>query len=379
MKKVLFDLMSSQPDAKTKFHGGGEYIKTVFNELCNYKDQVKLFVFYNPDCFLDDWIYKKIQTCGIETNEVHGYPEVEKLVAFQQADIFFAGLMTSVHFIEFPQSIKVIGVYHGFRSLELPIEKTAPLYEESLKGKVKEYVKILGYQKYYQKKYQEMKNTIEKCNIVIGDSEHSGYSAKMLFPEIDIEKVKIFYAPEKHVEPVKDIEYVQTERMVLMLGGNRWTKNVYRGIIALDQLFSVGQMQGYTVKIVGGIPNDIEKKIINKNRFISLGYLSAEELEKTYKACDFFFYPTLNEGFGYPPLEVMKYGKTCLISAVTSLPEIYRDSVYYCNPYDIKEMKTRLLQVVENKKPKETIAEAYKRIANRQRRDLKSLCELITG
>lgn len=30
--KILFDLMNAQPAEGSKFHGGGEYIKTVFNE-----------------------------------------------------------------------------------------------------------------------------------------------------------------------------------------------------------------------------------------------------------------------------------------------------------------------------------------------------------
>ena len=30
MKKIFFDLMVSQPDLGSKFHGGGEYTKTFF-------------------------------------------------------------------------------------------------------------------------------------------------------------------------------------------------------------------------------------------------------------------------------------------------------------------------------------------------------------
>ena len=75
----------------------------------------------------------------------------------------------------------------------------------------------------------------------------------------------------------------------------------------------------------------------------------------------------------------MKYGKTCVISAVSSLAEIYGDSVYYCNPYDLNEIKCRLIQASEEKIPENVINERMKIISQRQTENLKSLCELIIG
>ena len=36
--KLLFDLLNSQPAEGSKFHGGGEYIKTVFKKLAENSD-----------------------------------------------------------------------------------------------------------------------------------------------------------------------------------------------------------------------------------------------------------------------------------------------------------------------------------------------------
>ena len=33
MKRVAFDLVSAQPSIDSKFHGGGEYIKAVFERI----------------------------------------------------------------------------------------------------------------------------------------------------------------------------------------------------------------------------------------------------------------------------------------------------------------------------------------------------------
>lgn len=378
MKKIIFDLMISQPDLGSKFHGGGEYAKTVFKELCiKYSKDIELIVFYDPNRFLDDWILQLIEQFSIHFYHVQNYDDVSQLEDFQTADTFVACLMKGVDKIKKPAGMKVIGVYHGFRELEKIIDKTAPLYEPDIYRMFRTILKLLEKKKYYEKKYNEQKKKIEACTDIIGVSCHSGYAAQIFFPSYDKKNVHVFYSPEKYIEPVEGLSTIETRKIILMLGGNRWVKNVYRGVMALDGLFSNHQLDGYKVRIVGGIPKLIQKKIKNSERFEPLQYLSTMELEKEYKTCDVFFYPTLNEGFGYPPQEVIKYGKTCVVSAVSSLPEIYKDSVYYCNPYDIKEMQTRILQATVEKIPGMILEKNYLRIAKKQKDDLKKLCELI--
>jgi glycosyltransferase involved in cell wall biosynthesis len=86
------------------------------------------------------------------------------------------------------------------------------------------------------------------------------------------------------------------------------------------------------------------KCIKNKDKFIIEGYKDVEELEILYINAHLFLYPTLNEGFGYPPLEAMKYGTYVAVSAITSTTEVYGDAVLYFNPYDINEICNRILQ-----------------------------------
>lgn len=378
MKNVIFDLMVSQPIEGSKFHGGGEYAKTVFKELIDhYLDQMKLTVFFNPDLYLDDWILEILEKKNVDVLKVKNYKQVSQSDSFQNADTFVACLLAGIDKVDIPLNMKVIGVYHGFRALEKPIDNTSFFYENTIKGKIKILIKYCGQKKYYNHKYQELNKKIKVCTDIIGVSEHSKYAAQVFFPDFPRDHIHTFYSPEKFVKRIDGIDEVKSEKTILMLGGNRWIKNLYRGVLALDQLFSAKFLNEYTVKIVGGIPNGIIKKIKNKKHFVSIEYLPPEELEKIYKSCEIFFYPSLNEGFGYPPEEVMKYGKTCVISSVNSLPEIYKDSVYYCNPYDINEMQGRILQAIEMKIPTNVIEKNYKRIANRQKEDLSKLCELI--
>ena len=79
-----------------------------------------------------------------------------------------------------------------------------------------------------------------------------------------------------------------------------------------------------------------------------MDYLSSSDLEYAYAHATIFVYPTYQEGFGYPPLEAMKYGVPCCISNVTSLPEIYGDSVVYFSPFYEADLFEKILYILEH-------------------------------
>ena len=58
------------------------------------------------------------------------------------------------------------------------------------------------------------------------------------------------------------------------------------------------------------------------------------ELPGLYAAADVLVWPSLNEGFGLPPLEAMACGTPVVASAVTSMPEILGDAAFYVEPTD---------------------------------------------
>ena len=65
-----------------------------------------------------------------------------------------------------------------------------------------------------------------------------------------------------------------------------------------------------------------------------LGYLSDEEIKALYKHCKAFIFPSIHEGFGIPPMEALSQGAKIIIANTTCLPEIYKNSAYYIDPYD---------------------------------------------
>lgn len=61
-----------------------------------------------------------------------------------------------------------------------------------------------------------------------------------------------------------------------------------------------------------------------------------------------FVYPSLNEGFGYPPLEAMRYGVPVIASPYSSITETCGGGALYFNPTSIEEIMNRMMMVVTN-------------------------------
>jgi hypothetical protein len=92
-------------------------------------------------------------------------------------------------------------------------------------------------------------------------------------------------------------------------------------------------------------------------------------------------YPSLNEGFGYPPIEAMKYGTICACSAGTSISEICGNMVVYFNPFLINEIAVAILKCFSNSfrsDLKQKIEIGLPLVNKRQEKDLDRLIEIIT-
>lgn len=61
-----------------------------------------------------------------------------------------------------------------------------------------------------------------------------------------------------------------------------------------------------------------------------------------------FLYPTLFEGFGFPPLEAMSSGCPVLVSNNSSFPEVCGDAAYYVDPKNENEIADGIINILTN-------------------------------
>jgi glycosyltransferase involved in cell wall biosynthesis len=219
--------------------------------------------------------------------------------------------------------------------------------------------------------------SLRNFDVVVTVSNHTKYAIKSMFGDRKMPEIKVCYSPEKQRTLYGE---VSDKRYILLTQCDRPLKNIHRALTAINNLQKHGLIPDIKTKITGR-PSLQMKEEFGNNPMMEFydRYIPTEELEKLYAECTLFMFPTLNEGFGYPPLEAMSYGKTCVVGADTSLFEVGGDAVYYANPYDEFEIQTRIMQAIENPKDPDYVKARCEKINQKQRKDLEDLCELIVN
>ncbi len=384
--KIVFDLLCTQPVRGTIFHGGGEYTKVTFLSFLRNKKSEDVAVCINKSSFIDPLVDKAISDYGIDVIDVKTVNDIiDYLSTIKDVSVrFFAGMIYEYVDISFPNNVTSIGTCHGLRPIEKPSDYYESIYLNSKVERLKWIIKrvLIKYldRKRIHNAIISYSKAIKNFDILITDSNHSATSLQINLSEaIKGKEIHILYPITQFSESVKVLEPPKMNSFILMISANRWIKNSYRGICALDDLYSKGLLSNMETRIYGNLPINIKKRIVNIDKFKFFDYVSVEDLESAYASCELFLYPTLNEGFGNVPMEVMKYGKTCIVSSVCSLPEVYGESVYYCNPYDIMEIENRVIQALQKKIDIEIINNRLDYLSKRQSIDMNKLCALISG
>ncbi len=139
---------------------------------------------------------------------------------------------------------------------------------------------------------------------------------------------------------------------VLYVGRLDPDKNVRRLVEAFASEAEAG-LRGHLLAIAGARDfqssglSDLVATMGLAERVRLLGYVEERHLVPLYQEASVMCYPSLNEGFGLPPLEGMAAGVPVVTSNVSSLPEVVGDAAIQVDPHSVAAIASGLLSALE--------------------------------
>jgi glycosyltransferase involved in cell wall biosynthesis len=130
---------------------------------------------------------------------------------------------------------------------------------------------------------------------------------------------------------------------MLFLGLIQPRKNLVRLVEAFDRVKSRLDLPHHLV-IAGrwGWGNGELKRTLgrlkHRDRIHFVGYVPLTEIDKLMRDAALFVFPSLYEAFAIPPMEAQRQSVPALVANNTCFPEIYGDSVIYCDPLSINSI-----------------------------------------
>ena len=90
---------------------------------------------------------------------------------------------------------------------------------------------------------------------------------------------------------------------------------------------------------------------IKKRPFIQyLNYVESPAKDALYYMSQGLIWPSLYEGFGFPPMEAISYKTPVIVSYKTALPEMNKQQALYVDPYNISDIYKALKFLTEDEK-----------------------------
>ncbi len=177
---------------------------------------------------------------------------------------------------------------------------------------------------------------------------YSGISQDMKRPPLDeLNKFKI-----KHNLP---------DKFILFLGKLEPRKNIpglMRAFKIIKDKISLPDLKLVIIGSRGWLYDDIFKEIQNsphKGDILLKSFIPDQERKFYYSLAQVFVYPSLFEGFGFPPLEAMACGTPVIVSNSSSLPEIVGNAGLLTKPNNIDEIADLIGLILTDRKLKDQI------------------------
>lgn len=252
--------------------------------------------------------------------------------------------------ISYNQDIHEAQIYH---SLYYPIHKSLEEFPHLRKVvTIHDLIPILFPE--YNDNTQLLKHTIESIgrnNYAICVSENTRKDLLEYAPYLDPKKVfvsrlaaspDIFYPSlDKEKNTLVKEKYNLPEKYILSLSTLEPRKNIDHLIRSFVKMITKYDVKDLCLVLVGSkgwqydkIFEEYENAKELKERIIITGRIPDEDLAAVYSQANSFYYMSLYEGFGLPPLEAMQCGIATVTSNTSSLPEVVGEAGILLDPKD---------------------------------------------
>lgn len=177
---------------------------------------------------------------------------------------------------------------------------------------------------------------------------------------VDPRKVEVIYngvdgiyAPEKDERKMKAVmeKYGIKGEYVLYVGSHGENKNLLR----LVEAYAMMKARGSCRLVIGGKIDPRRRKLYEAPGRLGVadsvtfaGHIPDEDLPALYSMASIFVFPSLYEGFGFPPLEAMACGAPVVCSNSSSLPEVTGDAALMFDPLDTGDMARKMDEALSN-------------------------------
>lgn len=162
-------------------------------------------------------------------------------------------------------------------------------------------------------------------------------------------------ASQKKQEAIQK-KYNLSPNFLLYTGVWREHKNLVRLLRAFSILFRKNIVEDLQLVIAGKedpfypeVKETIQSLGLEKQVKL-VGFVPTQDLSPLYSAAMVYVFPSLYEGFGFPPLEAMSTKTPVAASNTSSIPEVCADAALYFNPYEVSDISQKVEQIIRDKK-----------------------------
>ncbi len=169
-------------------------------------------------------------------------------------------------------------------------------------------------------------------------------------------------------DPAKGAACAGADRYVLTLGTIEPRKNLATLVQAFDRVAATDD----TIRLVlAGPPGWDSARVQSavdsiraRDRVVQLGFVSDTDRAHLLAGATVFAYPSVYEGFGFPPLEAMQCGIPVVAGAAGALPEVLGDAARLVDPMDVDALSAAIssLATVEGSERAELVRRGRVRV-----------------